>query len=54
VCEEHPGRPWGDPNGCTCGAAGMPCPRCNRAAEGEEPRMPEGFKTEFDRNGWRH
>jgi hypothetical protein len=23
-------------------------------AEGEEPRMPDGFKTEFDKDGWRH
>jgi hypothetical protein len=32
----------------------MPCPRCNRAAEGEQPRMPAGFKTEFDKKGWRN
>jgi hypothetical protein len=32
----------------------MPCPWCNKPAEGEQPRMPEGFKTEFDKDGWRH
>jgi hypothetical protein len=55
VCEEHPGRPWGDsPFACDCGAAGMPCPRCNAPAAGEAPRLPEGCKTEFDKDGWRH
>jgi hypothetical protein len=29
----------------------MPCPACNQPAEGEEPRMPDGFKTEFDKTG---
>lgn len=24
VCEDHPGVPWEDGDGC-CGAAGMPC-----------------------------
>jgi hypothetical protein len=23
-------------------------------AEGETPRIPEGFRTEFDKDGWRH
>jgi hypothetical protein len=36
------------------GAAGMPCPSCNQPTEDEAPRLPEGFKTEFDKKGWRH
>jgi hypothetical protein len=32
----------------------MPCPLCNEPADGEEPRMPEGLKTKFDKDGWRH
>jgi hypothetical protein len=32
----------------------VPCPRCNQPAEGAAPRMPEGFKTDFDKKGWRH
>jgi hypothetical protein len=32
----------------------MPCPLCNRPAPGETPRMPEGFRTEFDEKDWRH
>jgi hypothetical protein len=24
VCETHPGKPWGGPNACPCGAAGAP------------------------------
>jgi hypothetical protein len=35
VCENHPGLPWSDQRGCTCGA-GMPC-ECNRAGEAETP-----------------
>jgi hypothetical protein len=55
VCEEHPGRSWGDsPHACQCGAAGMPCPLCNKPAPGGAPRMPEGFRTELDKKGWRH
>ena len=33
--------------------AGMPA-SLNQAAEGQEPRMPEGFKTEFAKDGWHH
>jgi hypothetical protein len=29
------------------------CPACN-AGEGEVPRMPEGFRVEVDKDGWRH
>jgi hypothetical protein len=54
VCEEHPGRPWQGDHACSCGAPGMPCPRCNAPNEGETPRMPEGFQTDFDKDGWRN
>ena len=37
----------------TRGGAGAPCPICDAAA-GETPRMPEGSKTELDKDGWRH
>jgi hypothetical protein len=37
-----------------CGSAGAPCPWCNVPGEGEAPRMPDGFKTEVDKDGWRH
>jgi len=52
VCETHISRPWEGPNACGCGAAGVPCGRCNNSDE--TPRMPEGFKTEVDKGGWRH
>src|ERR1700754_1750126 len=29
VCENHPERSWEGEHACTCGGAGMPCPRCN-------------------------
>jgi hypothetical protein len=53
VCEEHPGRPWEGQHGCGCGAAGMPCLICNQPADGKPPQMPEGFKTDVDKDGWR-
>jgi hypothetical protein len=52
VCGSHPDRPWQGEHACNCGAPGMPCAWC--PAEGETPRIPEGFKTEFDKDGWRH
>jgi hypothetical protein len=51
VCEEHPGRPsdcGGSKRGCTCGAAGIPCPNCNEPAPGERPRMPAGLMPHGD------
>jgi len=47
-------RPWEGEHACTCGAAGAPCPRCNASDADTAPRMPKGFKTEFDKKGWRH
>lgn len=46
VCEDHPDQPWDGPHACTCGAAGAPCPHCNRPDDGEPPRMSTGFKPD--------
>lgn len=46
VCEAHPDQPWEGPHACTCGAAGAPCPHCNRSDDGEPPRMPPGFEPD--------
>jgi hypothetical protein len=54
VCESHPDRPWEGKHACTCSGAGAPCPRCNVPEENEAPRLPDGFRTEFDKMGWRH
>ncbi|WP_025036151.1 hypothetical protein [Bradyrhizobium sp. DOA9] len=54
VCENHPDRPWDGPKACGCGGAGALCPACNVPGEGELPRMPEGFRVEVDKDGWRH
>jgi hypothetical protein len=54
VCENHPDRPFQGEHACTCGGAGAPCPSCNESNEDTEPRAPKGFKTEFDKDGWRH
>jgi hypothetical protein len=54
VCENHPDKPWDGPHACPCGAPGAPCPACNAINDRDAPRMPEGFKTEVDKAGWRH
>ena len=54
VCENDPRRPWDGQHGCDYGGAGMPCPACNMADEGGAPRLPDGFKTDVDKDGWRH
>lgn len=46
VCEAHPDQPWDGPHACTCGAAGAPCPHCNRTDDGEPPRPPNGFEPD--------
>lgn len=46
VCEEHPNQPWEGAHACHCGAAGAPCPHCNRPDDGEAPRMPPGFEPD--------
>jgi hypothetical protein len=52
VCENHPIAPWGDvEGGCSCGAAGMPCPKCNASDGLEPPEMPPGFAED---DGTRH
>src|ERR1700736_4703061 len=44
VCEAHPHMAWEGEYACGCGAPGMPCPACNKPAEGEMPRMPAALK----------
>lgn len=51
VCEAHPDRPWGGPEGCKCDAPGMPCPTCNR--RDGVPDVPKDFKIQVDKKGWR-
>jgi hypothetical protein len=48
VCERHRDKPWAGDDPCGCGAAGMPCPACNKE---DPPRMPEGFETDADDKG---
>jgi hypothetical protein len=52
VCETHIARPWEVQRlwlrrRSTVG-------RCNASDDGACPRMPDGFKTEVDKDGWRH
>ncbi|NWL36220.1 hypothetical protein FBF71_02695 [Bradyrhizobium elkanii] len=54
VCESHPERAWMGNCACSCGGAGAPCPQCNPSDEDNPPRPPKGFRTEFDKEGWRH
>jgi hypothetical protein len=46
VCEAHPDKPM-EHDGC--GAAGDPCPWCNRADAEHPPRLPPGFDIDVDR-----
>jgi len=46
VCEEHQDQPWEGPHACSCGAAGAPCPHCNRPDDSEPPRLPRGFEPD--------
>jgi hypothetical protein len=55
VCESHPDRPREGEHACRCGGAGMPFPNCNASEDDSAaPRLPDGFRTEFDKKGWRH
>jgi hypothetical protein len=54
VCENHPKRAWEGEHACGCGGAGAPCPACNAPEPGEAPRLPKGYDTAFDKEGWRH
>jgi hypothetical protein len=49
VCESHPDLSWEGKDACTCGGALSAVQRARKA-----PRLPDGFKTEFDKKGWRH
>ena len=53
VCENHPGKPWDGDHACGCGAAGMPCMRCNPSDLDDPPRPPAGMHIELDKEGWR-
>jgi hypothetical protein len=53
ICEAHIFMPWEGQEACDCGAPGATCPLCNGKGP-ETPRMPEGFRTEVDKDGWRH
>src|SRR6266567_7246455 len=52
VCENHQDRPWQGAHACSCGGAGMACPRCNPSDQESPPRPPKGFRTEFDDKGY--
>lgn len=59
VCEDHDDRVWYGvmPDGherCCPVSAGKPCPDCNPCDRDNPPRMQPGFKTVFDKDGWRH
>jgi hypothetical protein len=58
VCEDHPDKTWGGAidreDACYCGGAGMPCPACNESDREHKPKMPTGYRTIFDKNGWRN
>jgi hypothetical protein len=49
ICETHVGVPFLGKWACGCGAAGAPCPDCNKldpANPVDVPTMPRGFKSD--------
>jgi hypothetical protein len=50
----HPENPWERLHAYPCGGAGAPCPVCHGTNNRHAPQMPEGFKTEVGKDGWRH
>ena len=54
VCESYRDKPWEGPHACQCGAPGAPCTSLQCTNGGDARRMPGGFKTEVDKDGWRH
>jgi hypothetical protein len=54
VRESHPDTPWVGRARLRLWRRGMPCPLCNPRDEENPPRPPKGFRTDFDKNGWRH
>ena len=53
ACEDHPEAPWDGARACVCGAAGMPCPKCNPSDLGSAAAAGRQH-IEFDKKGWRH
>ena len=55
VCEDHLGKPWGGASdredACRCGGAGVPC-ACNPSDREHKPKMPDGYRKIFDKDGW--
>jgi hypothetical protein len=46
VCQVHQDQLREGPHACSCGAAGAPCPHCNRPDDGKPPRLPKGFEPD--------
>ena len=54
VCEDHEDKPWGGASSredaCHCGCSGMPGQACNPNDREHKPKMPEGYRTIYDRD----
>lgn len=51
ICENHLGKPFAGEWACNCGAAGMPCPDCNKidpSDPADVPAMSKHFKPGLD------
>jgi hypothetical protein len=44
VCESHPERPWEGEHACTCGGAGMPCPKLQPCGRADGTEAARGFQ----------
>ena len=54
VCEDHPDQPVGRPSRLPVRCRRRALPVCNIPEDGASPRLPDGFKTEIGKDGWRH
>jgi hypothetical protein len=54
VVRGAPGAVVGWPSRLRLRRCRVACPICNIPEGGEEPRMPEGFETDIDKDGWRN
>ena len=47
VCEAHANKPWIGDGSCSCGAPGMPCPRCSPSDATASPERPPDVSKVF-------
>ena len=58
MCEDHRDKPWDgasdSKDACHCGGAGLPCLTCNPCDDVTPPRLPDGYISFLDQDGWKN